>query len=67
MPMTHKNSIPVGVSKPRYGVIHKSVGVIRNSELNDVSRTKQKQPITTQISNCRHLHFGKLILLVSIY
>ena len=62
MPMTHKNSIPVGVSRPRYGVIHKSVGVFRNSELNDVSRTKEKQPTTTQVSNQSYLHFGKSIL-----
>ena len=58
--MTHKNSIPVGVSKPRYGVSHKRVGVSRNSELNDVSRTEEKKTITPQVSNQPPLCFGKL-------
>lgn len=50
MPMTHKSSIPVGVSKPKYGVIHKSVGVFWNNELNDVSRTEEKQHLKSQTS-----------------
>ena len=43
MPTVHKNSMPVGVSKPRYGVTHNRVGVVRNSELNDVSSAKEKE------------------------
>ena len=48
MPMTHKSSIPVGVSSPIYGVTHKRVGVFLNSELNDVSSAKER---TNNIAN----------------
>ena len=37
MPTTHKNSMPVGVSSPKYGVTHKRVGVFQNNPLTDVS------------------------------
>ena len=37
MATTHKNSMPVGVSSPKYGVIHKRVGVFQNNPLTDVS------------------------------
>lgn len=53
-----RNSIPVGVSSPRYGVTHKRVGVFWNSEVKDVSRTKRAYTRVNRfcwyycISNC---------------
>ena len=42
MPTTHKNSMPVGVSSPKYGVTHKRVGVFQNNPLTDVSSAMKR-------------------------